>query len=315
MKKILVSGSFVFDTILLYHGQFKDQIMPDKVHAINTSFETPELRREFGGCGANITFNIKALGGNPLPISTVGKDGEEYKKYFDDMNINTKHIKVYNDYHTAQAFLLTDLGNNQITAFHPGAMKMAHETSIPTDEDFSIAIVSPNSKLGMIKHANELSQLNIPFIFDPGQALGLFNGQELIDIISKATYIAVNDYESSLLEKKTGLSATEIAHLVSGLIITKGGDGSEILMNNQVVFVPPVKPEKIVDPTGCGDSYRGAVLHALSQGADIVEACRLGSKMGSLKIAVSGGQNHFQHITENFNEFQIKSKTEFHIKI
>lgn len=297
--RVLVSGSVAFDTIMVFDGHFKDHILPDQTHRLNVSFLTPRLKKEFGGCAANIAFNLVGLGGSATVLATIGHDGSDYLDRLKLMKIDTHAIKQLDTEFTAQAFITTDLADNQIIAFHPGAMSRAHEVSAleaatnnggkATD---SIAIVGPNGKEAMERHAEQCASAGIPFIFDPGQGLPMFDGPALRELIGQANAVTVNDYEAQLLVDRTGWSETEIAAKLEALIITRGGDGSELYQGGTKTVVAAAAIEKAIDPTGCGDAYRGGLLYGLSQGWGWVNSTRLGSVMGAIKIEQQGPQNH-----------------------
>lgn len=288
----LICGSFAFDSIMVFPDKFKNHILPDKVHMLNVAFLVPELRREFGGCAGNIAYNLKLLGDNPLPMGTVGTDFGPYAEWMDKNAISRKHVHVKQGSYTAQAFITTDMDDNQITAFHPGAMNLAHETSISEAEGVSLAIVAPDGRDGMIQHAEQLKAAGIPFIFDPGQGLPMFNGDELMQFAEQATYIALNDYEAQLFMDRTGLPEEEIARQVDALIITRGAQGSHIYTENKRIDIPCHKAEAVIDPTGCGDAYRAGLLHGIMHGKDWDETGRIAAMMGAIKIAHHGTQNH-----------------------
>lgn len=288
----LICGSFAFDSIMVFPDKFKNHILPDKVHMLNVAFLVPELRREFGGCAGNIAYNLNLLGDTPLPMGTVGTDFGPYAEWMDHNGISRKHVHVKQDHYTAQAFITTDMDDNQITAFHPGAMNLAHETAISEADDVSLAIVAPDGRDGMIQHAQQLKAAGIPFIFDPGQGLPMFNGEELMRFTEQATYIALNDYEAQLFMDRTGLPEEEIARHVDALIITRGAQGSHIYTENKRIDIPCDKAKAIVDPTGCGDAYRAGLLHGIMHGKDWEETGRIAAKLGAIKIAQHGTQNH-----------------------
>lgn len=288
----LICGSFAFDSIMVFPDKFKNHILPDKVHMLNVAFLVPELRREFGGCAGNIAYNLKLLGDNPLPMGTVGTDFGPYADWMDKNAISRKHVHVKQGSYTAQAFITTDMDDNQITAFHPGAMNLAHETPISEAEGVTLAIVAPDGRDGMVQHAEQLKAAGIPFIFDPGQGLPMFNGDELMQFAEQATYIALNDYEAQLFMDRTGLPEEEIARHVDALIITRGAQGSHIYTENKRIDIPCDKAEAILDPTGCGDAYRAGLLHGIMHGKDWEETGRIAAMMGAIKIAHHGTQNH-----------------------
>lgn len=288
----LICGSFAFDTIMVFPDQFQNHIMPDKVHMLNVSFLVPELRREFGGCAGNIAYNLKLLGDDPIPMGTVGSDFTSYATWMDQQQISRRHVHVKKGSYTAQAFITTDLNDNQITAFHPGAMNLAHETKISEAKDITLAIVSPDGRDGMIQHAQQLHKAGIPFIFDPGQGLPMFNGEDLMHFAQQATYITLNDYEAQLFQDRTGLSPHEIAEQVEALIITRGGEGSHIYTDGKRLDIPSAKTSQLADPTGCGDAYRAGLIHGIMHGKDWETTGRIASLLGAIKIEQYGTQNH-----------------------
>ena len=288
---VLITGSLAFDTIMVYPGHFKNDILPDKVHILNVSFLVPEMRREFGGCAGNIAYNMKLLGGEPLAMGTVGHDFGPYAEWLDKSGLDQRCIKQIDNAFTAQAYITTDLDDNQITAFHPGAMNEAHSQNVLT-EGVTLGTVSPDGRGGMLMHAQQFADANIPFLFDPGQGLPMFNGAELRNFIELATYVAVNDYEFEMLSDRTGLSLNEIAERVDALIVTHGGKGSHIHAGGKKHEIPCVKVESLADPTGCGDAYRGGLLHGISLGMDWPTCGRIASLMGGIKIERPGTQNH-----------------------
>ena len=288
----LICGSFAYDTIMVFPDQFKNHILPDKVHMLNVAFLVPDLRREFGGCAGNIAYNLKLLGDEPIPMGTVGSDFANYAAWMDKHNINRRHVHVKNGSYTAQAFITTDMDDNQITAFHPGAMNLSHETAISEAKDIKLAIVAPDGRDGMIQHAQQLSDAGIPFIFDPGQGLPMFDGDDLMKFAKQATYIALNDYEAQLFEDRTGLSPNEIAKHVEALIITRGGEGSHIYTDGKRIDIPCAKAAQLADPTGCGDAYRAGLMHGILHGKSWEETGRIASLLGAIKIEQHGTQNH-----------------------
>ena len=309
---VLICGSMAYDHIMVFQDQFKNHILPDKVHILNVSFLVPEMRREFGGCAGNIAYNLNLLDTSlALPMATVGKDFESYAYWMDSHNINRKYIKVIEDAYTAQAFITTDLDDNQITAFHPGAMNHSQENNISDVSSCSLGIVSPDGRDGMLKHAQQFTEKNIPFIFDPGQGLPMFNGEELIQFIEQANWVTVNDYEWQMMKEKTGLSKKEITEKVEALIVTRGGEGSHIYTKEGLIEVPIVEPESISDPTGCGDAYRAGLLYGLVNNMDIEIAGKIASLMGSIKISCHGTQNH----TFTIDEFMSRLESKFGYKI
>jgi len=289
----LICGSLAFDTITTFPGRFSQQILPDQVHILNVSFLVPTLRREFGGCAGNIAYSLKQLGGEPLIMAAIGTDGQDYLARVRSWNASTEYIRVVEDSYTAQAIIITDIDNNQITAFHPGAMQSAHLTAVPHRDDISVAIIAPDGRDAMLQHARQLTDAKIPFIFDPGQGLPMFDGAELKDFISKATWVAVNDYEAKMLCDRTGYSLESLSrsHL-KGVVVTLGADGCDIWQQGERTHVPGVKAEQIVDPTGCGDAFRAALLSGLEKGWSLEDSVQLGNRVGATKIASRGGQNH-----------------------
>jgi adenosine kinase len=288
----LICGSFAYDTIMVFPDQFKNHILPEQVHILNVSFMVPQMRREYGGCAGNIAYNLKLLGGDALPMGTVGNDFTPYAQWMDQCGIDRSHVKTIDDTYTAQAFITTDMDDNQITAFHPGAMSHAHANKVSEAKDVALGIVSPDGRDGMIEHAQQFAEAGIPFIFDPGQGLPMFNGDDLVRFLEQATYLSVNDYESRLVQEKTGLTLKQIGERVEGMIITKGGEGSEIHVNGTVYEIPAAKTRELADPTGCGDAYRGGLLYGLSQGMDWESTGRVAALMGAIKIEQHGTQNH-----------------------
>ncbi len=303
----LICGSFAYDTIMVFPDQFKNHILPDKVHMLNVSFLVPNLRREFGGCAGNIAYNLKLLGDEPIPMGTVGSDFTSYATWMDKHAINRRHVHVKEGSYTAQAFITTDMDDNQITAFHPGAMNLAHEISINEAKDITLAIVSPDGRDGMIQHAQQLHEAGIPFIFDPGQGLPMFDGDDLINFAKQATYITLNDYEAQLFQDRTGLSPHEIADHVEALIITRGGEGSHIYTNGERLDIPSAKVDKLADPTGCGDAYRAGLLHGIMHDKDWETTGRIASLLGAIKIEQHGTQNH----SFTLNEFAERYEQSF----
>jgi adenosine kinase len=290
--RTLICGSMAYDNIMVFEGRFKDQILPDQIHILNVAFLVPQLRREFGGCAGNIAYNLKHLGGEPVIMATMGEDAQPYVQRMDRLGLERGHVREVPQTLTAQAFITTDLDDNQITAFHPGAMTQSHLNRIADAHKITLAIVAPDGRDGMVEHARDLAAAGIPFMFDPGQGLPMFNGQELLDFVDKASYVAVNDYEGKMLEERTGVTLDVLAKRVKALIVTRGAEGSVIHADGQRIEVAAVKPEAIVDPTGCGDAYRAGLLYGIASGMDWRATGQLASVMGSLKIASRGGQNH-----------------------
>jgi adenosine kinase len=290
--KSLICGSLAFDTIMSFEGRFSEALLADQLHKINVAFLVPQLRREFGGCAGNIAYNLKLLGGDPVIMATIGQDGAPYRERLDQLQISQQCIKTIDNSYTAQAFITTDAGSNQITAFHPGAMTFSHQNRVADAGGVGIAIVAPDGRDGMLQHAKHCAELNIPFIFDPGQGLPMFNGEELKAFIDLATYVAVNDYEAELLTERTGLTLADIAARVSALIVTRGEQGAEIFTGGGCLTIPCVKVDQVIDPTGCGDAFRAGMLFGLTNGMDWATTGRLSSLMGAIKITHQGGQNH-----------------------
>jgi adenosine kinase len=290
--KILVTGSIAYDTIMVFPDRFRNHLLADQLHILNVCFLTPEMRREYGGTAGNIAYNLKLLGESPLVMATVGEDIDPYVSRLRDLGLAGDHLKRIPAQFTAQGFITTDLDNNQITNFHPGAMNFAHENRITRELGAGLAIIGPDGKLGMQEHARQCAELDIPFLFDPGQGLPMFSRDELAELLRLASYVAVNDYEGKLLEEKTGRRLDDIARDVRALVYTRGAEGSTILAAGQRHEIPSVKAESVVDPTGCGDAYRAGLLYGLARGWDWPSTGRLGSVMGAVKIAHRGGQNH-----------------------
>ncbi len=291
---ILICGSLAFDTITTFPGRFAEQILPEQVHILNVSFLVPSLRREFGGCAGNIAYSLAQLGGEPLVMATLGNDGQDYLARIRSWGASTECVRVIEDSYTAQAIIITDKDNNQITAFHPGAMQHAHVTAVPDKHgDIELAIIAPDGRDAMLQHAQQLADARIPFIFDPGQGLPMFSGEELKDFIAKASWVAVNDYEAKMLCERTGLTLESLSNShLKGVIVTLGADGCDVWEKGRREHVPGVKAESVVDPTGCGDAFRAGVLWGLSRGWTSVASATLGNRVGSRKIATAGAQNH-----------------------
>jgi adenosine kinase len=288
----LICGSLAFDSIMSFEGRFAEQILPDQLHILNVSFLVPALRRDFGGCAGNIAYSLKILGGTPLPMATLGTDAADYMKRLTALGISTEFVREVPDSYTAQAMIMTDRDNNQITAFHPGAMMQAHITKIEKRSEIKLAIISPDGRDAMVQHAEQLKAADIPFVFDPGQGLPMFDGPELMRFIDQATWVTVNDYEGKMLSDRTGLNHADISRRVHGLIVTLGAQGCEVWIDGEKTLVPPVKAAAVVDPTGCGDAWRGALLFGLEQGWSLAKCAALGNQVGALKIAQRGPQNY-----------------------
>jgi adenosine kinase len=290
--KTLITGSIAYDTIMVFPDRFKNHLLPDQLHILNVCFLTPEMRREFGGTAGNIAYNLKQLGGEPLVMAAVGEDIEPYLYRLQRLGIDAQHLKRIPGQFTAQAFITTDLDDNQITAFHPGAMNHAHENRVEGALGAGLAIIAPDGKEGMLLHARQCAGAGIPFVFDPGQGLPMFSGEELAEFVRLADYVAVNDYEGKLLEEKAGRKLEELAREVKALIVTLGAQGSRILADGTVHDIPIAAAERVVDPTGCGDAYRAGLLYGIAQRWDWPNTGRLGAVMGAIKIASRGAQNH-----------------------
>jgi adenosine kinase len=300
----LICGSLAFDTIMVFQDHFKNHILPDKVHILNVAFLVPHMRREFGGCAGNIAYNLRLLGGSGIPMATVGQDFGPYRAHFEQCGISLAQVKEIPELYTAQAFITTDLDDNQITAFHPGAMMRSNENHVRDVPGVSFGIVSPDSREAMLQNAAEFAELGIPFIFDPGQALPLFNGDEFRAFIEQATYVTVNDYESSLLQERTGWSEQQIASKVTAYIVTRGPQGSLIHTRGGTIEIPAARPAQVADPTGCGDAYRAGLLYGLMNGHGLEISGRIASLMGALKIEHHGTQNQRFDLTQFAQRFR-----------
>jgi adenosine kinase len=288
----LICGSLAFDTIMVFHDHFKNHILPEQIHILNVAFLVPDLRREFGGCAGNIAYNLQMLGGKPLIMATVGEDFQPYSERLDRLELSREHVlKIANTF-TAQAFITTDLADNQITAFHPGAMNYSHENRVYSARGVSLGIVAPDGRQGMLEHAREFFEAGIPFVFDPGQGLPMFSGEELMNFLHLADYVTVNDYEAQLLQERTDKSLEDLAKLLDAIVVTMGARGSLIYANGRCLEIPGIQPERVVDPTGCGDAYRAGFLYGIAEGMDLELAGRLASLLGGIKIAERGAQNH-----------------------
>jgi adenosine kinase len=290
--KILVCASIAYDSIMVFAGRFREHILPDQVHILNVSFLVPTLRQEFGGVAGNIAYNLALLGAHGVPLGTIGDDGQTYVDRLASLGIDGGCVLRVPGTRTAQAFITTDLDDNQISAFHPGAMSHSQLAAVPVDPDIALALVGPDGREGMLAHARALSERGIPFVFDPGQAMPLFDGEELLWFIGKARYLAVNDYEGKLLESKTGRLITDLARDLDAVIVTHGGQGSEIHAGGRRIPIPPAPVARVVDPTGCGDAYRAGLLHGIHEGLAWEVTGRLASVLGAMKIEHSGAQNH-----------------------
>jgi len=294
----LICGSLAYDTIMVFPEPFRDHILPDKVHMLNVSFLVPQMRREFGGVAGNISYNLKLLGGEPYPMATVGDDFGPYRAHFDELGISTRYIRHLEGAFTPQAFITTDVEDNQITAFHPGAMADSYLNKVADTENIKIGIVAPDGKQAMLQHSRDFPAHGIPHIFDPGQAMTLFNGEEFRHFIEEARWVVVNDYEFQLLQERTGWSGQQMAKRVEALVVTRGGEGSELITRDENNLITAAKADSIQDPTGCGDAYRAGLIHGLLNDFDLVTTCRIASVMGAIKIAHQGPQNHKPDMAE-----------------
>ncbi len=308
----LICGSVAYDTILVFQDRFKSHILPDQLHILNVSFLVPEMRREFGGCAANIAYGLKLLGDVGVPMAAAGHDFTPYRDRLTALGVPVEHISVIPDLFTAQAYITTDLDDNQITAFHPGAMQEAHRNRVAdVSADIALGIVAPDGRQAMIEHAAQFAAAEIPFIFDPGQGMPMFDADELKRFIAQATWVAVNDYEWGMLRQKTGLSAADVMQQVDALIVTRAGEGSVIHSQGRTIEVPSAKARAVVDPTGCGDAYRAGLIHGLLRGLDWETTGRVAALMGAIKIENRGPQNHrftaaefAQRFRDNFGDLQ-----------
>jgi adenosine kinase len=289
----LICGSLAFDTIATFPGRFAQQILPEQIHILNVSFLVPTLRREFGGCAGNIAYTLKALGGEPVVMAALGSDGAGYLERMNGLGIDTRHVLTVAESYTAQANIITDQDNNQITAFHPGAMQFADRIGMPVRDDLALALIGPDGRDAMLKRAQDFAAAGLPFIFDPGQGLPMFNGDELRGFVAQATWVTVNDYEARMLCERMGtdLAALSRSHL-RGVVVTLGHEGCDVWVQGEVTRVPGVAAEAVLDPTGCGDAFRGALLYGLERGWDLVRCVTLGNRVGAIKIACHGPQNH-----------------------
>ena len=290
--KALICGSMAYDTIMVFNDHFRNHILPDKLHMLNVSFLVLEMRREFGGCAGNIAYNLHLLGDSGLPMATVGKDFAAYADWMKQTGVRTDHVKVIDSEHTAQAFIITDKDDNQITAFHPGAMSNSHENKVSDAKGIKVGIVAPDGRDGMVQHAEQFAAAKIPFIFDPGQGLPMFGKEDLEKFVSQATWVAVNEYEWQMLQQKTGWTLKDVVTQVDALIVTLGSQGSTIHTRDDAINIPCATPKAVVDPTGCGDAYRAGILHGLLHGLDWRTTGQVASLLGAVKIETRGPQNH-----------------------
>ena len=289
---ILVCGSMAYDTIMVFPDKFRNHILADQIHILNVAFMVPTLRREFGGTAGNIAYNLRLLGEDPRIMATVGHDFGPYERRLGELELSARHVRRVEDQFTAQAFITTDIDDNQITAFHPGAMSFAHLNRIAEAPGARLGIVSPDGRQGMIEHARDLAAARIPYVLDPGQGLPMFSGPELLELLAGASALAVNDYEARVVEQKTEKPIAEIARMVDAVVVTRGAEGSSVHQGGRMVDIPAVEPDDLVDPTGCGDAYRAGLLYGMARGWEWPRSARLASVMGSIKIAHRGGQNH-----------------------
>jgi len=290
--RTLICGSLAYDTIMVFPDRFARHILPEQVHVLSVSFTVGDMRREWGGCAGNIAYNLKALGGEPVVMATIGDDGAPYRERLATLGVGADGLRTVTGTFTAQAFIINDLDDNQITAFHPGAMSRSHENQVEAIENIALGIVAPDGKEGMRRHVTGFANAGVPFIFDPGQGMPLFSGDDLVEMIDAATYLAVNDYEGRLLAERTGMSLTEIGRRVEAVVETLGADGSRIHVDGKVIEIPAVPPEALVDPTGCGDAYRAGLLYGIVHAWDWERTGRVAAILGALKISQRGGQNH-----------------------
>jgi len=288
----LICGSLAYDTIMVFPDQFKEHILPDKVHMLNVAFLVPQMRREFGGVAGNISYSLRLLGETPYPMATVGDDFGPYKRHMERLGISMRYVRHMEGEFTPQAFITTDIDDNQITAFHPGAMQHSYLNRVEDTDGIRIGIVAPDGKQAMIQHSRDFLACGIPHIFDPGQGMTLFNGEELRKFIEEAKYIIVNDYEFQLLKEKSGFNGDEIANQVEAMIVTRGAEGAILRTREDEVEIAAAKPDDVQDPTGCGDAFRSGLIYGLLNDLDLVTSCRIGSVMGAIKVAVQGPQNH-----------------------
>ena len=301
----LICGSIAYDTIMVFRDRFQNHILPEQLHILNVAFLVPDMRREFGGCAGNIAYTLNMVGGEPLIMATVGEDYQPYAYRLEKLHLSQEHVRQIAGTYTAQAFITTDLDDNQITAFHPGAMNHSHENHVRDAREVRLGIIAPDGREGMLQHAREFHDAGIPFVFDPGQGLPMFSGEELLAFVRMASYVAVNDYEGQLLQDRTGVKLEELAKRVRALVITLGARGSLVLTDGRRLEIPCVKAKEMVDPTGCGDAYRAGLLYGIAAGLDWPTTGRLASLLGAIKIAKRGGQNHHftrEEIAQRYRE-------------
>jgi adenosine kinase len=303
----LICGSIAFDTVMVFHGRFREQILADRIHMLNVSFLVPSMRRNFGGCAGNIAYNLRLLEENGVPMATVGHDFEPYRRWLKACNVSLDFVRELDDQFTAQAFITTDLDSNQITAFHPGAMAKSHLNPVPTTAGVTLGVVAPDGRDGMLQHAAQFAAAGIPWLFDPGQGLPMFDGPELLGFLHQATWVAVNDYEGQMLQERTGLSAADVAAEVQAYVVTKGAEGSVVYADGREYVIPAAQPDDVKDPTGCGDAYRAGLLYGLMNELDWETTGRIASLMGAIKIAHAGTQSH----RFDMNEFTTRFRAAF----
>lgn len=288
----LICGSLAYDTIMVFPERFRDHILPEKVHILNVSFLVPEMRRQFGGVAGNIAYNLKLLGGEPYPMATVGDDFGPYREHLERLGISTRYVRHLEGEFTPQAFITTDVEDNQITAFHPGAMMQSHRNRVADAEGIKLGIVAPDGREAMLQHSRDFEELGIPHIFDPGQAMTLFNGDDLRTFIQQADWVVANDYEFQLIQQRTGMSLDEVAKQVDALIVTRGANGSTVYTREGHDKIEAARSDRVQDPTGCGDAYRAGLIHGILSDFDLVTSARIGAVMGAIKVAEQGPQNH-----------------------
>ena len=264
----LICGSLAFDTITNFPGRFAQQILPEQVHILNVSFLVPTLRREYGGCAGNIAYNLKLLGGEPVVLAAIGTDGRDYLARFASLGIDNSSVRIEPEHYTAQAIIITDADNNQITAFHPGAMAQSHLSPVPARADLRIAIVAPDGREAMLAHAEQLHAAGVPFVFDPGQQLPMFDGAELRQFVDRAGWVALNDYEARMLCERMNTNLEALSRLpgLRGVVVTLAADGCELWQQGRVTRVDGVVASAVLDPTGCGDAFRAGLLFGLERG-------------------------------------------------
>jgi len=309
---ILVSGAIALDHIMVFPDRFKHHILPDKLHTLNVSFNITSLKTHFGGTAGNIAFYLKMLGEDPLILATAGSDFRPYADWLDRHDISRSGIRIFDDVRTAQGFVTTDLDHSQIWAFYEGAMARAHEARV---EDVrgkaSFAIVTANGKQAMIEHGRKLKARGISTYIDPSHGLPILDRGELLELIDGAALYIVNDYEWSLTLEKTGCSADELFSRCDAVVITRGAKGSAIHTGGEKIEIPPVVAPKVVDPTGCGDSYRAGLIAGRARGLSFEIAGRMASLLGSYQVEVEGTQN----LVFELDEFRARYEREFGLRL